>query len=104
MNLQKKLAARLLKVSPKKIRLDPAEMEQIKESITKIDVRGLLSNGVIVRVKTKGQSRGRARKIATQKTKGRQRGYGSRKGTKKTRTDKKRTWINKIRKQRELLQ
>jgi large subunit ribosomal protein L19e len=103
MNLQKRLAARLLKVSPKKIRLDPERLEDIKESITKLDIRGLISTKAITKSKKPGPSRSRARKKALQRVKGRQRGHGSRKGTQKTRVKKKQTWIFKIRKQRALI-
>ena len=103
MKLQKRLAARLMKVSPKKIKLDPERLEDIKESITKLDIRGLISTKAITKSKKPGQSRGRARKKSEQRVKGRQKGHGSRKGTQKTRVGKKQTWIFKIRKQRELL-
>src|SRR4030042_241731 len=49
------------------------------------------------------QSRSRARKIAEQKRKGRRKGHGSRKGKSTARLPTKRTWINKVRLQRDLL-
>jgi len=82
MKLQKRLASRLFKCSKKKIRLDPERAEDIKESITKLDIRGLISTGAIIKVKKPGPSRVRARKRKQQQAKGRRRGYGSRKGTK----------------------
>ncbi len=101
--LQKRLASQLLKCSPKKIRLNPEMADEINESITKLDVRGLLSKGVIYRVKPKCHSRGRARIRHMQHKKRRRSGQGSRKGSKNARQGGKREWINKIRKQRSLL-
>tara|TARA_Y100000310_G_scaffold310852_1_gene356561 strand:+ start:12181 stop:12621 length:441 start_codon:yes stop_codon:yes gene_type:complete len=103
MNLQKRLASRILKVSPKKIKFNLDSEEDVKESITKLDVRGLISRKTIIKIKKPGPSKARARKRQQQQGKGRRRGHGSRKGTKNARLNTKTIWINKIRKQRALL-
>lgn len=103
LSLQKKLAAKAFKVSPKRVKLDPKRGEDIKEGITKSDMRGLFSDGAISVLQKKGVSRARANKILKQKAKGRRKGVGSRKGKKTAISPKKDTWMNKIRSQRKLL-
>lgn len=103
LKLQKRLAAEILKCSEKRVWLDPEMAEDIKEAITKADVKGLINDGVIKKKHAKGVSRGRARKRAEQRKKGRQKGFGSRKGRFTARQPRKREWINKIRTQRDLL-
>lgn len=100
---QKKIAAQISKCSRKRIWLDPDRLSDIKEAITKVDIKSLIKEGVIRKRQAKGVSRVRARKILVQKRKGRQKGSGSRKGKKTARLSRKRKWINKIRAQRILL-
>ena len=100
---QKKIAAQILKCSRKRIWIDPSRLSDIKESITKVDIRLLIKEGIIIKKQAKGVSRVRARKILGQKRKGRQKGHGSRKGKRTSRLYKKRKWINKIRAQRTLM-
>lgn len=102
--VQKRLAAQILKTSPKKVRVDPSQLTTVKESITKADIRGLISSGAISKKKTSQKSQGRARKIISQKRKGRQQGAGRRKGTLSARADTKSTWVDRIRAQRKFLQ
>lgn len=103
LNNQHRIAANILKCSEKKIWLDPDRLSDIKEAITKVDIRSLIKEGVIRKKPAKGVSRVRARKILEQKRKGRQKGQGSKKGKRTARLSKKRGWINKIRAQRILL-
>lgn len=103
LTLQKRLAAQIKKISPKKIRLNPENHAEIKEALTKSDIRGLLNKGIIKTKHEQESSRYRARKLKEQKKKGRKKGMGSRKGTKTARKPRKRTWIEKIRVQREFL-
>ncbi|MBU0614565.1 MAG: 50S ribosomal protein L19e, partial [Nanoarchaeota archaeon] len=100
---QKRLAAQILKCSKKKIWLDPAESEEIKEAITKADVRSLIIKKIIKKMSPPESSRFRARILSTQKKKGRRKGAGSRQGKKTARTPSKRVWMNLIRSQREIL-
>jgi len=102
--IQKKLAGQILKCSKKRIRFDPESLDEIKEAITKVDVRSLINQGLITRKPVKGVSKSRARKRRKQRRKGRQKGYASRKGAKTARLPKKLAWIRKIRIQRQFIQ
>lgn len=103
LTVQKRLASQMLKCSEKRIIFDSDRLDEIKEAITKIDIRALIKKKAITRKPMKSVSRGRARKTRVQKIKGKQKGIGSRKGKKTARTPKKREWINKIRSQKKLL-
>ena len=103
LKIQKILAAQILKCSKNKIWLDPSRLDEIKEAITKIDVRNLINQDVIKRKPYVGTSRFRARKRLIQKRKGRRKGLGSRKGKKTARLPRKEKWISKIRLQRKFL-
>ena len=87
---KKRLAAKILKTSPQKIKFSEEAL-------------GLIAVGKIVKVNPSQQSRGRARETMRQKSKGRQKGKGSRKGSQFAREDRKRKWINRVRVQREFL-
>jgi large subunit ribosomal protein L19e len=103
LNVQKQLAAKILKISPKRVKVDPTRSEDLKEAITKTDVRGLIGDGAIKPQQKKGVSRARANKALKQRSKGRQKGAGSRKGKATTHAPKKATWMAKIRVQRKFL-
>lgn len=103
LKLQKKLASKIAKVGIDRIKLDPQAGEELKEAITKEDIRSLMDEGLIKIKKKKGVSKVRARISDAQKKKGRRRGHGRRKGTEKSRTNQKEKWINQIRSQRGLL-
>jgi len=103
MKSKKRLAAKLLKTSPKKIKFAADAMEDIKKAITRSDIRGLIATQQITKSKKPQQSRFRARKIAVQKTKGRRKGQGSRKGKKHSKITRKENWMVKVRNQREFL-
>ncbi|MBN2052192.1 50S ribosomal protein L19e [Candidatus Woesearchaeota archaeon] len=103
LKLQKRLASIILHCSPKRIVFDPARLEDIKEAITKTDIRLLIGEGVISRRQEVGVSRVRANKRKRQKSKGLRRGEGSRKGKATARLPKKEKWINSIRAQRKFL-
>lgn len=102
LKVQKKLAAEVLKVGIKRVRFDNSQesLAEIEGAITKEDIRRLIRQGKIWKIKEKGVSRGRARERAEKRKKGRQRGHGSRKGTRNARFSKgknKKEWIIKIR-------
>ena len=103
MRSKKKLAAKILKTSPKKVKFLAGALEEIKKAITRSDLRGLIAVKKIVKSKANEQSRSRARKIATQKSKGRQKGKGAKKGAKFSRVTKKDRWMSKVRVQRTFL-
>jgi len=103
LKIQKKLSGDVLKCSEKRVRFDTERLEEIKESITKVDIRSLIKDSAIYCIPEKGVSRFRARKIQKQKSKGKRKGPGSKKGKKTARAPKKEAWMNKIRSQRKLL-
>ena len=94
---QKNMARSLFKVGYKRIKFDSEKLSEIKEAITKKDIKGLVNKNIIKILAKRGISRARARKILLQKRKGRRKGIGSRKGTANARLNSKRDWINKIR-------
>ena len=103
LKLQKKLASDILECSEKKIWFDEERLEELKEAITKRDIRVLIQKGVIAQKQDKEISRGRARKNQKKKSRGQRKGLGSRKGKKTARTKTKEEWMNKIRSQREII-
>ncbi len=104
MNLRSKrlIASKLLKIGLDRVWFDPNKNPEIKEAITRDDIRKLISSGTILVKQKTGNSRGRSRFVLNQKRKGRRGGPGSRKGTKTSRLSRKRIWINSIRAQRDL--
>jgi large subunit ribosomal protein L19e len=103
MMLQKRLAAKILKCSPQRVKVDPTRLDDVKTAITKFDVRRLIKQGVIVKEILYGGSKVRARARQVQRSRGRRRGIGSRKGRAGARTPSKETWVAKIRAQRDLI-
>jgi large subunit ribosomal protein L19e len=108
MNLgkQKKLAARSLGVSTKRVKFNPKNAEEtksLKEMISREDAKSLLEEKIIVKVNKKGNSRTRANHTLEQKRKGRRSGHGSRKGTANARFNTKDKWMIKIRSLRRML-
>ena len=103
LDTQKRIAAQILKCSPKRIWLDPDSLSDIKEAITKIDIKSMIKKGLVKKKPVKSISKFRGRKIKRQKRKGKQSGPGSKKGKKTARLTKKRAWIGKVRIQRGFL-
>jgi len=101
--IQRRLAADILKCSPQRIRFDEERLDDIKEAITKTDVRSLIKQGVIVKLQINGISNARKKQRAKQLAKGRKRGAGSRKGRANARFNTKDAWISRVRIQRALL-
>ena len=92
-NTQRRIASKLLKCGESRIWMDPKAGAKIKRAITRNDVRGLVSDGLIKKVKAKKNVR---------RVKGKQ-GAGSRKGSKGARRGKKDKWLKIIRPQRRML-
>lgn len=92
-----------MKCGENRVKFDESSLEEIKEAITKKDIRILVNKGIISRKRLLNTSRFHARSTRVQKNSGRRRAAGSRKGKKTARTPPKRAWINKIRLQRRLL-
>ncbi len=103
LTVQKRLAAQILRCSPERVVFNPEQLAEIKEGITKGDIRSFIKKKIITVIKKVGISRYRAKARQIQRKKGRQRGYGTRKGTKNARLSQKRQWINRIRVQRDFL-
>lgn len=103
LNVQKRLAAEVLGCSPKRVKFDAERLADIKEAITKIDIKGLVKDKAISKKPVKSVSRARARKIKSQKSRGKKRGHGSRKGKENARGSMKVAWINRVRAQRDML-
>ncbi|MAF51114.1 MAG: 50S ribosomal protein L19e [Nanoarchaeota archaeon] len=99
MNLrtQKRIAADILKVGINRVKFDSEKANEIKEAITKSDMRSLIKEGVVSKKPMLSQSKARARKIKEQKRKGNRKGPGSKKGTKNARLRSKTIWVTKIR-------
>lgn len=93
-SLQKKLAAKILKVGESRVWLDPKRAKDIKGAITKADVRKLIQKKAIKALPTKIKKRGKER---------RKKGPGRRKGAKHSRLTKKKKWISTIRPLRKML-
>jgi len=103
LKIQKRLAAQILKTSKNNIQLDSSRLEEIKEAITKADIKSLIKDKAITEKKARGISGYRINKKRLQKSKGRRSGFGSIKGSKGARRGKKRAWMMGIRAQREFL-
>lgn len=103
MNTKKKLAGKILKISPKKVRFVSEALEEIQKAITRSDLRRLMAEGKIYLERGSEHSRAGARKLASQKRKGRRGGRGSKKGKKHSIVTRKDQWINRVRVQREFL-
>jgi len=99
--IQKRIAAQIFGCGVNKVRFDETKLAEIKEAITKYDIRKLIAKQYITRAVDNTYSRVRARFRLAQKRKGRRKGYGTRKGNK---DNSKTKWINHVRAQRELIQ
>jgi large subunit ribosomal protein L19e len=92
--LQKRLAAKILKVGESRVWLDPSKMKDIEKAITKQDIRKLIKQGAIKAL---------PEKLHRQKIRRKRRGPGSRKGSKHAIVSAKRKWIATIRPLRKML-
>ncbi len=103
LNVQKRIAADVLKCSRKRVVFDESQIGDIKEAITKSDIRGLIHDDIIKKIPAKGISSFRSRALKIQKSKGRRSGQGSRKGRSGARTNPKESWMARLRLQRHFL-
>jgi len=103
LTLQKRISAATLKVGVTRVRFDPARLHDIKQAITKEDIRQLIRDGSISAIPEQGVSRVRARKHATQRRKGLRKGKGSMEGKATARNPSKSAWMTKVRAQRSFL-
>jgi large subunit ribosomal protein L19e len=100
---QRRLAAKILKCSPKRVWFDPVSLDEIKEGITKANMRGLISMHAVEKKPETSISRGRTRAAIIQKRKGRGKGPTRKKGQATARLPRKKDWMNRVRLLRETL-
>lgn len=100
---QHRIAASLKDVGRKRVWIDPTKLNEVKEAITKKDIRILIKKGIIKIINKRGISSFRINKRRLQKRKGRQKNIGSRKGAFGARISRKKLWIIKIRVQKNFL-
>jgi len=100
---QKEMSAKMLRVGKSKVWFNADNMSEIKEAITKGDIRALIGKRIIQRRPELGSSRVRARHRLVQRRKGRQKGLGTRKGNRTARLSRKSSWIHLVRAQRSFL-
>lgn len=97
----RRLAAAILGVGESRIVFAPEKLKEIRDAITRDDIRALIKTHAITAVPAKGVSRARARLRAARRAKGRARGRGKIKGGRQVL--RKAKWIARIRAQRKLL-
>jgi large subunit ribosomal protein L19e len=94
-NLQKKMAAQVLKVGKNRVWLDPKHTEDLDAAITKADVRKMILKGWVKALPEKIHR--------PKEKKKRGRGRGSRKGARYSIINRKTRWILRVRPMREML-
>lgn len=99
---QRRMSMDIMKCGINRVWMSPEHEAEIKQAITKQDIRGLISKGIIRMKQELGVSRGRTREQANQKKKGLRKGKGSRKGVASARETPKDVWMARIRNLREL--
>ncbi len=100
LTLQKRLAAEIMGVGVNNVRFDPERIEDIEKAFRREEIKALIEDGAIYAIEPSRNSRGRWKILHEKRKKGRRRGHGSRKGKKGARLDKKRDWINRVRRMR----
>lgn len=94
-SLQKKLAARILKVGESRVWLDPSKTKDIEAAITKIDIRKLIKQGAIKALPEKVHK--------PREKKKRRKGTGRKKGSMFAKVTAKERWISTVRPLRKML-
>jgi large subunit ribosomal protein L19e len=100
---QRRIAASILGCGQHRVRFDPERLSDIKNAISREDLRGLVEEGAITAFQVRGNSRGRARLKTARRSYGHCRGPGRRRGAAGARRPGKRQWIQKIRALRKTL-
>lgn len=103
LKVQKRIAASVLKCGVNRVQFREDAAANIKEAITKHDMRSLAKQGIVTKHQKRGVSRVRANKRSVQRRLGRQSGQGSKKGRHTARAPSKLVWMAKVRSQRALL-
>merc|ERR1719453_496923 len=103
LKLQKRLAASVLKCGKRKIWLDPNEVNEISLANSRINIRKLAKDGLVIKKPVKVHSRYSVRKKLAAKRKGRHTGFGKRQGRKDARLPTAVIWMRRTRVLRRLL-
>merc|ERR1711869_137311 len=103
LKLQKRLAASALKCGKMKIWLDPNEVNEISMANSRLNIRKLAKDGLVIKKPTKIHSRYSVRKKLAAKRKGRHTGTGKRQGCKDARMPQGVIWMRRLRVLRRLL-
>merc|ERR1712146_746394 len=103
LKLQKRLAASVLKCGKRKIWLDPNEVNEISMANSRLNIRKLAKDGLVIKKPAKVHSRYSVRKHLAAKKKGRHSGLGKRVGTKESRMPTAVIWMRRLRVLRRLL-
>ncbi len=100
-SLQRRLAAEILGVGESRVWIDPSpdNRDEIEAAVTKDDVRGLISRGIIRALPAKGNAH-RWLERKEKRLKGHRRGPGRREGTAIARRKPEEQWVSKVRKMR----
>merc|ERR1711903_135828 len=103
LKLQKRLAASVLKCGKRKIWLDPNEVNEISMANSRLNIRKLAKDGLVIKKPQKVHSRYSVRKHLAAKRKGRHTGAGRRIGCKDARMPQAIIWMRRLRVLRRLL-
>merc|ERR1711975_27361 len=103
LKLQRRLAASVLKCGKRKIWLDPNEVNEISMANSRLNIRKLAKDGLVIKKPTKIHSRYSVRKHLAAKRKGRHTGTGKRIGCKDARMPSAVIWMRRLRVLRRLL-
>merc|ERR1712225_129162 len=103
LKLQKRLAASVLKCGKRKIWLDPNEVNEICMANSRLNIRKLAKDGLVIKKPTKIHSRYSVRKHLAAKRKGRHTGTGKRIGCEDARMPTAVIWMRRLRVLRRLL-
>merc|ERR1711904_276908 len=103
LKLQKRLAASVLNCGKRKIWLDPNEVNEISMANSRLNIRKLAKDGLVIKKPVKVHSRYSVRIKLAAKRKGRHTGAGKRKGTAEARLPTSVIWMRRLRVLRRLL-
>jgi len=94
---QRRLAAEILKIGKNRVWIDPERIDDVEGAITRVEVRKLIHEKIIVSLPEKGVSRSRAKTIRSKKRLGRRSGVGSVTGAGHAKVTQKQAWMIRIR-------
>merc|ERR1712172_282976 len=103
LKLQKRLAASVLNCGKRKIWLDPNEVNEISMANSRLNIRKLTKDGLVIKKPVKVHSRSRVRKFLAAKRLGRHTGTCKRVGSKNARIPAAVIWMRRLRVLRRLL-